>query len=391
LNSGTKPIAVAGAGFSGAILARELAERAGLKVQVFESREHIAGNCHSERDAETGVMVHQYGAHVFHTSNEDVWQYVNRFANFRRFHVRIFSVTHKGVFSLPINLLTLNQFFGKTMSPEEARLHLEDLCDTSIATPNSFEEQALRFVGKDIYEAFFKGYTRKQWGVEPSRLPASILKRLPIRFNYNNDYFNDTYQGIPEAGYTDLIGKILDHPNIEVRLSTPFEPHTSGDYAHVFFTGPLDAFFGYRLGRLGYRTLRFDRFVHNGDYQGNAVVTYCEESVAHTRIIEHKHLAPWETHEKSLCHREFSESAKPGDTPFYPLRLVDDKALLKSYCELAQNTPSVTFLGRLGTYRYLDMHLVIAEALELAERFLKHSQDQGAFDTFSVPPLAPDS
>ena len=387
MKKGLQTIAVAGSGFSGAIVARELAEKAGLKIKVFESRDHIAGNCHSERDPETGVMVHKYGAHVFHTSNEKVWEYVNRFAKFRRFHVRIFSRTHKGVFSLPINLLTLNQFFNKTMSPEEAQAFVENLCDLSIAEPQSFEEQALRFVGKDIYEAFFKGYTRKQWGVAPSRLPASILKRLPVRFNYNNDYFNDRYQGIPEEGYTELIGNILDHPNIEVLLNTPFDPGQSADYDHVFFTGPLDAFFDYRLGRLGYRTLRFDRFTHQGDFQGNSVVTYCEESVPFTRIIEHKHLTPWESHEKSSCHREFSESAKPGDTPFYPLRLVDDKALLKSYCALANETRGVTFLGRLGTYRYLDMHLVIGEALDLAERFLEYNPDEGRFDTFSVAPL----
>jgi UDP-galactopyranose mutase len=383
----TQTIAIAGAGFSGAIVARELAERAGLKVCVFEARDHIAGNCHSERDPDTGVMVHVYGAHVFHTSREKIWEYVNRFATFRRFHVRIFAVTHRGVFSLPINLLTLNQFFGKVMSPEEAERHLEQLCDTSIENPSSFEEQALRFVGRDIYEAFFEGYTRKQWGISPSRLPASILRRLPIRFNYNNDYFQDTWQGIPEEGYTALIGKILDHPNIEVRLSTRFKPETRDEFSHVFFTGPLDAFFEYRLGRLGYRTLRFDRFVHPGDYQGNAVVTYCQESVPYTRIIEHKHLTPWERHEKSLCHREFSHAAKPGDTPFYPLRLLDDKALLQAYCDLAEQTKDVTFLGRLGTYRYLDMHEVIAEALDVAERFLKHHPDQGRFDTFSVSPV----
>ena len=383
----TKPIAIAGAGFSGAVMARELADRAGLKVVVYEERDHIAGNCHSKRDPETGVMEHIYGAHVFHTDREDIWNYVNRFASFRPFHVRIHSVTHRGVFSLPINLLTLNQFFGRVMSPAEARLHLETLVDRTKEHPENFEDQALHLVGREIYEAFFRGYTLKQWGVDPRRLPASILKRLPIRFNYNNDYFNDRFQGIPEEGYTQLIEGILDHPNIELRLGEGYKPGNEGRFEQVFFSGPLDAFFDYRLGRLGYRTLRFERFVHVGDFQGNAVITFCEESVPYTRIIEHKHLAPWEEHEKSLCTREFSHEAQPGDTPFYPLRLVDDKTLLRAYCELAEQSRGITFLGRLGTYRYLDMHQVIGEAIDLADRYVKHRGSSEAFPAFSVSPL----
>ncbi|MEE3069966.1 MAG: UDP-galactopyranose mutase, partial [Pseudomonadota bacterium] len=269
----TKNFLLVGAGLSSAVIGRHLAE-AGHKVTIFEGRDHIGGNCHTERDAETGVMVHIYGPHIFHTDDEEVWNYVNSFETFLPYKNRVKTTSQGAVYSLPINLHTINQFYGKTMRPDEARAFIELQADTSIENPQTFEEQALRFVGPDLYEAFFKGYTMKQWGCHPSELPASILKRLPVRFNYDDNYFFHKFQGMPENGYTAMIEKILDHTNIEVRLSTMFDSATTEGYDHVFYSGPLDGYFGYKLGRLGYRTLDFEKFTDTGDYQGTAVMNY---------------------------------------------------------------------------------------------------------------------
>ncbi|MBB3143491.1 UDP-galactopyranose mutase [Halomonas organivorans] len=359
-----------GAGFSGAVIGRELAE-AGHEVTIVDARSHIAGNCHTERDDETGVMVHAYGPHIFHTDDQEVWEYVNRFMTFKPYVNRVKTTSKGQVFSLPINLHTINQFFGKTMRPDEAREFIEAQADTSIENPQTFEEQALRFVGRDLYEAFFKGYTQKQWGCHPRELPASILKRLPVRFNYNDNYFFHRFQGMPEAGYTKLVEGILDHPNISVHLNTRFERVQAAHYDHVFYSGPLDGFFDFELGRLGYRTLDFERFTYQGDYQGCAVMNYGEESVPHTRITEHKHFSPWEEHEGSVCYREYSRACEPQDVPYYPIRLVNEKALLARYVEMAKQQDKVTFVGRLGTYRYLDMDVTIREALDTAQGFLE--------------------
>lgn len=359
-----------GAGLSGAVIGRHLAE-AGHDVSVVDARAHIGGNCHTERDPETGVLVHVYGPHIFHTDDAEVWDYVNAYQTFLPYKNRVKATTGGAVYSLPVNLHTINQFFGKTMRPDEARAFItEEQADTSIAEPQSFEEQAMRFVGRDLYEAFFKGYTIKQWGVQPAELPASILKRLPVRFNYDDNYFFHRFQGMPEHGYTDMIAKILDHPRIEVQLETVFDRAQAGDYAHVFYSGPLDGWFDYELGRLGYRTLDFERFTYDGDYQGCAVMNYGEESVPYTRITEHKHFAPWESHEGSVCYREFSRACAPEDIPYYPIRQVREKALLNDYVALAEQEPGVTFVGRLGTYRYLDMDVTIREALDTARGFL---------------------
>lgn len=359
-----------GAGFSCAVIGRELAE-AGHEVTIMDARLHIAGNCHTERDNETGVMVHAYGPHIFHTDDQEVWEYVNRFMSFKPYVNRVKATTRGQVFSLPINLHTINQFFGKTMRPDEAREFIENQADTSIVDPQSFEEQALRFVGRDLYEAFFKGYTEKQWGCHPSELPASILKRLPVRFNYNDNYFFHRYQGMPEHGYTKLVEGILDHPNITVHLNTTFTREQVAAYDHVFFSGPLDGFFDYELGRLGYRTLDFEKFTYQGDYQGCAVMNYGEEDVPYTRITEHKHFSPWEEHEGSVCYREYSRACEEGDIPYYPIRLIKEKALLADYVAKAREVEKVTFVGRLGTYRYLDMDVTIREALDTARAFLE--------------------
>lgn len=380
-----KTIAIAGAGFSGAVLARELAETGNYKVIVFDERDHVAGNCHTVRDPKTGVMLHQYGPHIFHTSREDVWKYMNRWSEFGPYVNRVKAHTAKGVFGLPLNLLTINQFFQKKLTPPQARDHMGNLGDSSIKEARNFEEQALKFIGRELYDNFFYGYTKKQWGVEPRELPASILQRLPVRFNYDDNYYASKFQGIPVDGYTAIVQKILKHEDIEVRLSTRFEPDQKSQYAHVFYSGPMDGFYKFQLGRLQYRSLVFERFDESGDFQGNAVINYCEESVPYTRISEHKHFAPWETHEQTVCFKEYSKLAEPGDTPYYPLRLADDKSLLQKYMDLAEQESNVTFIGRLGTYRYLDMHVVIGESLDLAMNL--KSTETSRWPRFSQKPI----
>ena len=379
-------ILLVGAGLSGAVIGRDLAE-AGHDVTIVDSRSHIGGNCHTERDADTGVLVHVYGPHIFHTDDAGVWDYVNRYETFLPYRNRVKATSGGAVYSLPINLHTINQFYGRTLRPAEARAFLETQADSSIEDPQTFEEQALRFVGRDLYEAFFKGYTEKQWGCSPRDLPASILKRLPVRFNYDDNYFFHRFQGMPEGGYTAMIGRILDHPGIAVRLGTPFTADQGAGYDHVFYSGPLDGYFNCRLGRLGYRTLDFERFTETGDWQGCAVMNYGDREVPYTRITEHKHFAPWESHEGTVCYREYSREAGPDDIPYYPVRLVAEKALLADYVRLAEETAGVTFVGRLGTYRYLDMDVTIREALDAAAEFRAHAAAGRAMPAFVKSPL----
>lgn len=381
----TKRIAIVGAGFSGAVIGRELAE-AGYSVTVFDQRAHIGGNCHTERDSETGVMVHVYGPHLFHTDDAEVWSYVGRFAAFRPYQHRVKCTVGGRVYSLPINLHTLNQFFETTMNPQEARAFLAAQAEP-IAVPRDFEQQALSMIGAGLYEAFFKGYTQKQWGCAPSTLPASILKRLPLRFDYDDRYFSHQFQGLPEEGYTALLTGVLDHPNIEIRLETGFDPRDAAAWDHVFWSGPLDGYFGFELGRLGYRTLDFKRSTHDGDYQGCAVMNYCDADVPYTRVTEHKHFAPWETHAGSVVYTEFSRACEAGDIPFYPIRQVEEKALLAEYVAQADALTGVTFVGRLGTYRYLDMDVTIREALDTARDFCAAEARGAALGAFVKRPL----
>jgi UDP-galactopyranose mutase len=264
---------------------------------------------------------------------------------------------------------------------------IETQADLTITDPQTFEEQALRFVAADIYEAFFKGYTQKQWGCSPTELPASILKRLPVRFNYDDNYFFHEFQGMPKDGYTSIIENILDHPNITVRLETAFSREMAVEYDHVFFSGPLDGYFDYELGRLGYRTLDFERFTYDGDYQGCAVMNYGEVSVPYTGITEHKHFSPWESHDGSVCYREFSRLCEEGDIPYYPIRMVEEKALLTDYVAPARQERGITFVGRLGTYRYLDMDVTIREALDTARIFLDARSNETAVPVFTNPPV----
>jgi UDP-galactopyranose mutase len=254
------------------------------------------------------------------------------------------------------------------MSPAEAREFISKLGDESIADPQSFEDQALAFLGRDLYEAFFRGYTIKQWGMEPSELPASILKRLPVRFNYDDNYFNHRFQGMPKNGYSEIVKNILDHPKITVSLATAFESLDRASYEHIFYSGPLDRYFDYRLGRLGYRTLEFREIHATGDFQGCAQMNHSDLEVPFTRITEHKHFTPWESHEETLCYEEHSRLAGENDIPYYPIRMVKEKALLAEYQALATAEKQVTFVGRLGTYRYLDMDVTIREALDVGRR-----------------------
>jgi UDP-galactopyranose mutase len=378
-------IAIAGAGFSGAVVARQLAE-AGHRIDVFETRSHVAGNCHTERH-ETGVMVHVYGPHIFHTQSDHVWDYITRFASMGPYQHRVKATAQGRVYALPMNLLTINQFFGTTLSPGEAEAFIAERADLSITDPVSFEDQALRFVGKELYEAFFAGYTAKQWGTEPANLPASILQRLPLRFNYDDSYFSHPHQGIPREGYTVVVERILDHPNITVHLSTGLDWSARAQFDHTFWTGPIDASFGFEHGRLGYRTLDFEMGVHDGDYQGCPVMNYCDADVPFTRITEHKHFAPWEQHERTVTYTEYSRSCDAADIPYYPIRLVEEKEQLRHYVDLAVREPRITYVGRLGTYRYLDMDVTIKEALDVAAGFLADLAEDKTPPAFYVDPL----
>jgi UDP-galactopyranose mutase len=378
-------IGIAGAGFSGAVIARELAE-AGHDISVVDARDHIGGNSHTQRNAD-GVMVHVYGPHIFHTQHQNVWDYVNRFGVMMPYNHRVKALAKGSAYSLPVNLLTINQFFNKTFSPAEAETFVHSIADTTITTPITFEDQALRFVGRDLYEAFFKGYTKKQWGVDPTELPASILARLPVRFNYEDSYFNHPYQAIARDGYTEIIASILDHPRITVELGKSLSRADAASFDHMFWTGPIDAYFDYEHGRLGYRTLDFESEVHDGDYQGCPVLNYCDEDVPFTRITEHKHFAPWESHDRTVIYREFSRLCGEKDIPYYPIRLVKEKEQLGQYVEMARRETNATFVGRLGTYRYLDMDVTIFEALKVATGAKDALINGESVPSFFVDPL----
>jgi UDP-galactopyranose mutase len=379
-------ILMVGAGFSGCTIARLLAEN-GWNVTVIDARGHIGGNCFSSRDGETGIMIHHYGPHIFHTDNEKVWKFVNKFGVFNNYVNRVKSTVGGNVYSLPINLHTINQFFSKTLSPKEAVRFLQEIGNSEIDCPDNFEEQALKFIGPQLYEAFFKGYTVKQWGRSPSELPASILKRLPVRFNYDDNYFTHKFQGIPVDGYGVVASNMLDHPRINVHLNTKITRGEHDIYDHVFYSGPIDAWFSYSEGRLGYRTLDFEEIRSDGDIQGCAVMNYGDESVPWTRISEHKYFSPWEKHEKSIAFKEFSRDCQEGDIPYYPIRLVREQELLRRYVALAKDELGVSFVGRLGTYRYLDMDVTILEAIIAAEEFISCRNRSVSPPVFFVEPI----
>jgi len=378
---------IVGAGFSGAVIARSLAEQ-GHTVVVIDERAHVGGNCHTERDARTDIMIHRYGPHIFHTDNEQVFSFLCKFGELVPYRHRVMAQVQGKIYSMPINLLTINQFFGATLNPSDAETFLSSKRRQDIKAPANFEEQALSMVGEEMYFAFFRGYTRKQWGMEPTKLPASILKRLPLRFNYDDSYFSHRYQAIPKNGYTDIVQNILSTPRIDLRLACSFED-VDFPYDHVIYTGPIDRFFGFDIGRLGYRTLDFETFYVDGDAQGTAMMNYCDEEVPFTRITEHRHFSPWQTPptKESVLYREFSRSCGPNDIPYYPIRLVEEQALLRRYVERARSKPGVTFAGRLGTYRYIDMDVTIAEALKTADTISTSIERNEPIPAFVVDPL----
>lgn len=372
---------IVGAGFTGAVIARELAEF-DHEITVIDQRAHIAGNCYTQRDEMSQVMEHVYGPHIFHTSDEDVWNYLNQHGEFKPYTNRVKTTYQGEVYSLPINLHTINQFYKKAFNPIQAKEWINSIADLRIQEPQNFEEQALKFVGKDLYEAFFKGYTKKQWGCDPKELPASILKRLPVRFNYDDNYFSHKYQGIPTEGYTPIVASILNHANITVQLQTVFDNVQKEAFDHIIWTGQLDQWFDYSEGRLGYRTLDFKKFEAEGDFQGAAVMNYGDENIPYTRISEHKHFTPWEKHEKTIYFKEYSRACEEDDIPYYPIRLVNDKALLEQYIKLAESEKNVTFAGRLGTYRYMDMDVTIKEALFLSKKLLGDIKNSTKLQSF---------
>lgn len=380
----SKRFLIVGAGFSGAVLAEQLVSLIDCKIDIWDERNHIGGNSHTERDAETNIMVHQYGPHIFNTDKKYLWDYVNSFGEFKPYIHRVKAIWGDKVYSLPVNLYTINHFFNKNFTPSQARVFIDTLADKTITDPKNFEEQALRFIGKDLYQAFFYGYTKKQWGCEPSQLPASIIKRIPVRFNYDDSYYNNQFSGIPVDGYTAVMKKMIAHPAIAVTLNKKFDVAMDlSKYDHVFYTGPLDAYFNYQHGRLGYRSVTFKKEYATGDYQGAAQINYCEEKIPFTRITEHKHFAPWEQHDKTVYFIEYSKETGPTDTPYYPKRLAADKVILKLYREAAEQQQQVSFLGRLATYRYMDMHHVIDEALALAKIISTNIVDNIPLPVFS--------
>ncbi|MBL0145292.1 MAG: UDP-galactopyranose mutase [Chitinophagaceae bacterium] len=379
-----KNFLIIGTGFSGAVLANQLANQLDCTIDMWDERNHIAGNCHTQRDEKTGIMVHQYGPHIFNTDKKEIWDFVNSFVEFKPYVHRVKAMSSGKVYSLPVNLHTINQLFQKSFTPNEAKIFLEQLADKTITDPQNFEEQALRFIGKELYYAFFYGYTKKQWGCEPTELPASILKRIPVRFNYDDNYHNNIYTGIPANGYTALMEALINLPNITVTLNKKFTPTMDvSKYDHVFYTGPIDAYFNFKHGRLGYRTVTFETIYADGDYQGVTQMNFCDADVPYTRITEHKHFTYWEKHNETICYKEFSKETTADDIPYYPKRLEVDKQLLLNYRSDAELLKGVSFLGRLATYRYMDMHHVIGEALNFSKEYISSLQTQ------TKPPVFP--
>jgi UDP-galactopyranose mutase len=364
---------IVGAGLFGAVCARELTD-AGKKVLVIDRRKHIGGNVYTERVE--GINVHKYGAHIFHTNNKAVWDYVNRFAAFNRY-TNSPVANYKGeLYSLPFNMYTFNKMWG-VVTPDEARQKIAEQRREITDEPRDLEEQAISLVGRDIYERLVKGYTEKQWGRSCRELPAFIIKRLPVRFTFDNNYFNALYQGIPTGGYTRLAEKLLD--GAEVRLNTDyFADKAAFDAAaeRVIYTGAVDEYFGFSLGRLEYRTVRFEtELLETPNYQGNAVMNYTDRETPFTRIIEHK----WfefgldengNELPKTVISREYSKEFAPGDEPFYPVNDEKNSALYAKYKALAEQEKRVIFGGRLGQYKYYDMDAVIAAALECVKKEL---------------------
>lgn len=369
-------IVVVGSGLFGLTIARQCADEKGLRVALVERRPHLGGNAYSHTDPETGIEVHTYGAHLFHTSNQRVWDYVNRFTSFTNYVHRVFTTVKGEVYPMPVNLGTINQFFRAAYTPDQAReLIAQQAAEVADTDVTDFESKGISLVGRPLFEAFFKGYTAKQWQTDPKELPASIVSRLPVRYNYNSRYFNDTWEGLPTGGYAAWLERMADHRLIDVHLNTDFfddsqplcKTHVVGKVP-VVYTGPLDRYFDYCEGELTWRTLDFEtEVVPTGDYQGTSVMNYGDEDVPYTRIHEFRHFHPERDYpqDHTVIAREYSRFASREDEPYYPVNTATDRERLVKYRELAKAEDRVFFGGRLGTYQYLDMHMAIASALSM--------------------------
>jgi len=365
---------IVGAGLYGAVCAHQLAEK-GYTCMVIDRREHIAGNIYTENIH--GINVHRYGAHIFHTNDRRVWEYIGRFAEFNQYINSPVAFYQDEVYNLPFNMNTFSKMWG-VRTPDEAKRKIrEQVSELGITEPQNLEEQALSLVGTDIYRKLIKGYTEKQWGRDCKELPAFIIKRLPCRFTYDNNYFNARYQGIPIGGYTSVVERMLDHERIQVKLNTEFadyrKTHDLSD-CQVIYTGCIDEYFGYALGTLQYRSVRFEtEELPVENYQGNAVVNYTERSVPYTRIIEHKHFE-FGTQPTTVISREYSQEWSIGLEPYYPVNDARNQALLRDYEQLAEKEKNVSFGGRLGKYQYYDMDKVIQAALDYTDTIAPREQ-----------------
>ena len=362
---------VVGSGFFGLTIAERAASELGLKVKVIERRSHIGGNAYSEIDPTTGIEIHKYGSHLFHTSNERVWEYVNRFTSFNDYVHKVWAKHDGELYPLPINLLTINQFFGEAFTSEEAKAFIESQSNSESANgADNLEDRAIALIGKPLYEAFIKNYTAKQWQTDPKLLSAEIINRLPVRFTEEHRYFNDKYEGLPLNGYTAWLENMAAHENIEVVFDTDYfdirEEIAVG--TPTVYTGPVDRYFDFKFGQLTWRTLDFeDEIIETGDYQGTSVVNYSDLDVAFTRIHEYRHFHPERDYQTELTYisREYSRFAGADDEPYYPVNTDTDREQLGKYRELVAKESNVWFGGRLGTYQYLDMHMAIASALTM--------------------------
>ena len=374
-------LVVVGSGLFGLTIAEQAASRWGLRVAIVERRSHLGGNAYSEIDPETGIEVHKYGAHLFHTSNERVWEYVNRFTSFTSYVHRVWTTVDGVVYPMPVNLGTINQFFSAAYGPDEARaLIAQQAAEVDGQEITDFESKGVSLVGRPLFEAFFKNYTAKQWQTDPKDLPASIISRLPVRYNYDSRYFNDKYEGLPVDGYTAWMERMVALDLIDVYLDTDFfDPENPLNKAAVVgkvpvvYTGPVDRYFDYSAGDLSWRTVDFEKeVVDTGDYQGCSVMNYGDIDVPFTRIIEFRHFHPERDYQdkKTVIFREFSRFADHGDEPYYPVNTAQDRERLEQYRELMKNEDRVFFGGRLGTYKYLDMHMAIASALTMLDNEL---------------------
>jgi UDP-galactopyranose mutase len=380
-------LVVVGSGFFGLTVAERVASQLDKNVLVIDRRDHIGGNAYSEPEPETGIEIHRYGAHLFHTSNERVWEYVNQFTRFTGYQHKVYSIYQGRTYSLPINLATICQYFERSFSPADARAFVaEQSAEIETAEAANLEEKAISLIGRPLYEAFIRGYTKKQWQTDPKELPAAVIARLPVRYTFDNRYFNDTHEGLPVDGYTAWLTRMAEHPNIEVRLSTDYfdiRDQLPADVPTVF-TGPIDKYFGYEAGELGWRTLDFEQEVLPiGDFQGTSVMNYADEDVPFTRIHEFRHFHPERDYpqDKTVVVREYSRNASTGDEPYYPINTPEDRAKLERYRELAAKEAAekrVLFGGRLGTYKYLDMHMAIGSALSMFDNRIRPFFDQGS-------------